>query len=123
MRRFFGRKENGQVSVVSDQHGSPTYAEDLANIIGEAIEKKIPYGLYHSTNEGFTTWYGFTQKIFELAGVNYGITPVTSEQFVRPAKRPKNSQLSKQKLLAQGIKVPTWEDGLKRYLEVELKQS
>ncbi len=116
-------KENGQVSVVSDQHGSPTYAEDLANIIGEAIEKKIPYGLYHSTNEGFTTWYGFTQKIFELAGVNYGITPVTSEQFVRPAKRPKNSQLSKQKLLAQGIKVPTWEDGLKRYLEVELKQS
>ncbi len=113
-------KENGKVSVVSDQHGSPTYAEDLANIIGEAIEKKIPYGLYHSTNQGFTTWYGFTQKIFELAGVNYEINPVTSEEFVRPAKRPKNSKLCKDKLLAQGIKIPTWEDGLKRYLEIEL---
>ncbi len=113
-------KENEPVSVVADQHGSPTYAEDLANIIGEAIEKQIPYGLYHSTNQGFTTWYGFTQKIFALANVNCEIKPVTSEQFVRPAKRPKNSQLNKDKLLAQGITIPTWEDALKRYLEVEL---
>ncbi len=113
-------KENGKVSVVADQHGSPTYAEDLANIIGEAIEKQIPYGLYHSTNQGFTTWYGFTQKIFQLANVDYEIQPVTSKEFVRPAKRPKNSQLNKNKLLTQGINIPTWEDGLKRYLEVEL---
>ena len=115
-------QEREEVSVVADQHGSPTYAEDLANIIGEAIEKKIPYGLYHSTNQGFTTWYGFTQKIYELAKVDCKIKPVTSEEFVRPAKRPKNSQLNKDKLLAQGITVPTWEDGLKRYLEVELSK-
>lgn len=115
-------QEREEVSVVADQHGSPTYAEDLANIIGEAIEKKIPYGLYHSTNQGFTTWYEFTQKIYELAKVDCKIKPVTSEEFVRPAKRPKNSQLNKDKLLAQGITVPTWEDGLKRYLEVELSK-
>ena len=54
-----------EINVVADQHGSPTYAEDLANIIGEAIEKKIPYGIYHATNEGFTTWYDFTKAIFE----------------------------------------------------------
>lgn len=115
-------QEREEVSVVADQHGSPTYAEDLANIIGEAIEKKIPYGLYHATNQGFTTWYEFTQKIYELAKVDCKIKPVTSEEFVRPAKRPKNSQLNKDKLLAQGITVPTWEDGLKRYLEVELSK-
>lgn len=115
-------QEREDVSVVADQHGSPTYAEDLANIIGEAIEKKIPYGLYHSTNQGFTTWYEFTKKIYELAKVDCKIKPVTSEEFVRPAKRPKNSQLNKDKLLAQGITVPTWEDGLKRYLEVELNK-
>lgn len=115
-------QEREEVSVVADQHGSPTYAEDLANIIGEAIEKKIPYGLYHSTNQGFTTWYEFTQKIYELAKVNCKIKPVTSEEFVRPAKRPKNSQLNKEKLLAQGITVPTWEDGLKRYLDIELSK-
>ena len=109
-------KDHDEVSVVSDQHGSPTYAEDLADIIGQAIEKKIPYGLYHATNQGFTTWYEFTKKIYELSGVTTKVKPVTSEEFVRPAKRPKNSQLDKTKLLSQGITVPSWEDGLKRYL-------
>ena len=115
-------QEREEVSVVADQHGSPTYAEDLANIIGQAIEKKIPYGTYHATNQGFTTWYEFTQKIYELEKVECKIKPVTSEEFVRPAKRPKNSQLNKEKLLAQGITIPAWEDGLKRYLEVEIKK-
>jgi len=112
--------EKDEISVVADQHGSPTYAEDLANIIAEAIEKKIPYGLYHSTNQGFTTWYDFTKKIFELADIKCNVKPVTSEEFIRPAKRPKNSKLNKQKLLDQGVTVPEWEEGLKRYLETEL---
>ena len=112
--------EKDEISVVADQHGSPTYAEDLANIIAEAIEKKIPYGLYHSTNQGFTTWYDFTKKIFELADIKCNVKPVTSEEFIRPAKRPKNSKLNKHKLLEQGVTVPTWKDGLKRYLEIEL---
>ena len=109
-------KNHEEVSVVSDQHGSPTYAEDLANIIGQAIEKKIPYGLYHATNQGFTTWYEFTKKIYELSDITTKVKPVTSEEFVRPAKRPKNSQLDKTKLLSQGITIPSWEDGLQRYL-------
>lgn len=112
--------EKDEISVVADQHGSPTYAEDLASIIAQAIEKKIPYGIYHSTNQGFTTWYEFTKKIFDFAKIDCKVNPVTSEEFVRPAKRPKNSQLSKDKLLKQGIVIPTWKDGLKRYLEVEL---
>ena len=57
-------QEREEVSVVADQHGSPTYAEDLANIIGEAIEKKIPYGTYHATNEGFISWAEFAEEIF-----------------------------------------------------------
>ena len=109
-------KNHDEVSVVSDQHGSPTYAEDLADIIGQAIEKKIPYGLYHATNQGFTTWYEFTKKIYELSDITIKVKPVTSEEFVRPAKRPKNSQLDKTKLLSQGITIPSWEDGLQRYL-------
>lgn len=113
-------REKEEVSVVADQHGSPTYAEDLANIIAEAINKKIPYGIYHSTNQGFTTWYDFTKKIYELAKVDCKIKPVTSEEFIRPAKRPKNSQLSKEKLLKENINIPSWEDGLERYLKNEL---
>ena len=114
-----------ELNVVSDQHGSPTYAEDLANIIAEAIEKKIPYGIYHTTNQEFTTWYEFTKRIFELANIDCKVNPVSTEKYIeimkiKQAKRPKNSQLSKDKILAQGINIPTWEDGLKRYLEVEL---
>lgn len=115
-----------ELNVVSDQHGSPTYAEDLANIIGEAIEKKIPYGIYHSTNEGFTTWYDFTKAIFEYAGVICKVNPVSTEKYIEmmkitQAKRPYNSQLSKEKLKSVGIKVPDWEDALKRYLIKEGK--
>ncbi len=114
-------KEKEELNVVADQHGSPTYAVDLASIIHQAIQKGIPYGIYHTTNLGYTTWYEFTKKIFEMAKIDCKVNPVTSEEFVRPAKRPKNSKLSKEKLLKEGIEVPTYEDALERYLKEELK--
>ena len=119
-------EEKDELNVVSDQHGSPTYAEDLANFIGEAIEKKIPYGIYNATNEGYTTWYDFTKAIFEYAGIVCRVNPVTTEEYIKmtkvtQAKRPKNSQMTKEKLKAQGIEVPEWEDALKRYLKAEGK--
>lgn len=116
-----------EISVVADQHGSPTYAEDLANIIGEAIEKKIPYGVYHATNQGYTTWYDFTKEIFALTGTKCQVNPVSTEQYIEmmhitQAKRPKNSKLSKEKLLKQGIQVPEWKEALGRYLEEEKRK-
>lgn len=112
-------KEKEELNVVADQHGSPTYAEDLADIIYQAIKKQIPYGIYHTTNQNYTTWFEFTKKIFEYANINCKVNPVTSEEFVRPAKRPKNSMLSKEKILNQGIIIPNWEESLKRYIEKE----
>lgn len=112
-------KEHDKVKVVNDQHGSPTYAVDLASIIHQAMEKQIPFGIYNSTNIGYTTWYAFTKMIYDLEGINCKVTPVTSEEFKSAAKRPKNSQMSKSKLLKYGIKIPTYEDALKRYLKIE----
>ena len=116
-----------ELNVVSDQHGSPTYAEDLAEIIKQAIEKKIPYGVYHATNEGFTTWYDFTKAIFEKANITCKVNPVTTEEYIKmmnvvQAKRPENSQLSKAKLNSVGIEIPNWEDALDRYLKIELSK-
>ncbi len=116
-----------EINVVSDQYGSPTNADDLANIIKQAIDKKIPYGTYHTTNLGFTNWYEFTKKIFEIANISCKVNPVTTEKYIemmniKQAKRPKNSKLSKEKILSQGIEIPTWEDGLKRYLNIELNK-
>ena len=110
-----------EINVVSDQHGSPTYAKDLTEIIYQAIEKKIPYGIYNATNEGYTTWYDFTKEILAEQGIECKVNPVTTDEYIAmmkitQAKRPFNSQMSKSKLEACGIKVPEWKDGLKRYL-------
>lgn len=114
-------QEKDELNVVADQHGSPTYAVDLASIIHQAIEKGIPYGVYHTTNQGFTTWFDFTKLIFEKANISCKVNPVTTEEFPSPAKRPLNSQLSKDKILKEGINIPSYEDALDRYLKVELK--
>ena len=83
-------KEKEQINVVSDQHGSPTYAVDLASIIRQAIAKQIPYGIYHATDLGYTTWYEFTKQIFEKANISGKVNPVTSEEVCKCfAKRPK----------------------------------
>lgn len=114
-------QERDELNVVCDQHGSPTYAVDLASIIKQSINKKIPYGIYHATNEGYTTWYDFTKEIFAEQGIECKVNPVTTEEYIEmmkitQAKRPLNSMLSKEKLEAQGITIPEWKDGLRRYL-------
>lgn len=113
------------LNVVCDQHGSPTSTTTLCEIIEGIMEKEPAYGVYHSTNEGFTTWYDFTRKIFELANRKTVVNPVTSEEYkvLNPAStdRPKNSMLSKEKLKATGIVPSNWEDALANYLKEELK--
>jgi len=113
------------LSVVSDQHGSPTCTTTLCDIIEAVMEKEPEYGVYHSTNEGFTTWYEFTKKIMELAGRETKVNPVTSEEYkaMNPASsdRPKNSQLSKEKLHKIDVYPKAWEKALEEYLKEELK--
>ncbi len=113
-------QEERFVTVVADQYGSPTYAADLAQYIYETLEKEIPYGIYHATNDGFTTWYEFTKEIYKILGIECEVRPVTTEEFPRPAKRPTNSKLCKEKLKKAGINIPKWQDALKRYLESDI---
>lgn len=113
-------KEKDEITVVSDQHGSPTYTMDLADVIKQALTKKIPYGIYHVTNLGYTTWYEFAKEIFKLANIPCDVIPVTSEAYIRPAKRPKNSKLSKDKILTTGVEIPNWKTSLKGYIKLEI---
>ena len=110
-------QKHNEVSVVNDQYGSPTYTVDLANIIHQSIENKIPYGIYNATNVGYTTWCDFTKKIYKIKGINCIVKPITTQEFPRPAKRPLNSQMSKDKLINCGILIPTYENALERYLK------
>ena len=116
-------KERGEVSVVDDQIGSPTYTYDLARLLVDMIQTD-KYGRYHATNEGLCSWYEYACEIFRLAGMDdVKVTPVDSETYGRmypqAAKRPRNSRMSKEKLDQNGFRrLPSWQDALARYLEV-----
>ena len=118
-------KDHDVLTVVNDQHGSPTSTTTLCSIIEQVMEKEPAYGVYHSTNEGFTTWYEFTKKIFAIAGIKTEVKPITSkeykEMYPQSSDRPANSQLSKEKLHSVGIYPENYEEALKKYLAEELK--
>lgn len=110
-----------EVNVVDDQHGSPTYAKDLADVIWQAVYKQIPFGIYNATNLGFTTWADFTREIYKECNVDCKVNGISSAEYEKSvgktvAERPKNSKMSKEKLIQAGIMIPDWRDGLKRYL-------
>lgn len=109
-------KEIGEVSVVDDQIGSPTYTYDLAELCVDMIITD-KYGTYHASNEGVCSWYEFACEIFKQADLNVKVTPVDSSKFPVKAIRPKNSRMSKSELDRQGFdRLPVWQDALNRYL-------
>lgn len=114
-------KSNDRLTVVGDQFGSPTYAKDLAKCIIN-LSKTEFYGLYHGTCQGSCSWYDFSKKIFELMNINIRVDKVTSEEFVRPAKRPAYSILDNFMLRLRGLdSFRDWEVSLKDYLSEDKK--
>ncbi|MGB9825275.1 MAG: dTDP-4-dehydrorhamnose reductase [Desulfofundulus sp.] len=110
-------REKGAVKVVNDQRGCPTYTVDLARAMADLVESGR-YGTYHVTNSGVTTWYEFALTIFKLAGLAVEVSPCSTEEFPRPARRPPYSVLDPFPLKeAIGYLLPPWEDALKRYLK------
>ncbi|WP_141432902.1 dTDP-4-dehydrorhamnose reductase [Bacillus sp. 03113] len=110
-------KERGELGVVHDQIGSPTYTVDLASFIAELVESD-QYGVYHATNSGVCSWYEFAVEIFKQAGLEVKVNQLTSDQFPRPAERPKYSVLSKKKIIEQGFTpLRDWKEALSAYLD------
>ncbi|MDL2246071.1 dTDP-4-dehydrorhamnose reductase [Methanobrevibacter sp. OttesenSCG-928-K11] len=86
-------KNNNEISVVDDQVGSPTYTKDLALAISQLIKTDL-YGIYHITNSDYCSWYDYAKLIFKLKNIDVDVKPVTTEEFPRPAPRPKFSVLA-----------------------------
>ncbi len=106
-------EEKKEIKVVNDQFGKPTYTLDVAKAVKNLIENKKPYGIYHLPNESWTNWYNFAKKIVEIAGRKTKILPCKTEDFPRPAKRPKYSILINTKI----PKLRNWQEALKDFLE------
>jgi len=129
MLRLMNEQES--VSVVSDQRGSPTWACDLAETIITFVRraaegKTIPYGIYHYTNEGETTWFDFAGEIYrqgrELGYIakDCAVRPCNSSEFPSKVKRPAYSVLDKTKIqTALGIRIPPWNESLRNFLRAQ----
>ena len=100
-----------EIKVVDDQVGCPTWTVELINGIIKLI-KENNYGTYHVCGSGYTSWYGFAKKIFELEGLSVNLKPCTTEDFPRPAKRPEYSVMEN-----NGI-TRNWEEALKDYIKL-----
>ena len=108
--------EQDQLNIIHDQVGSPTYTAHLAPLLVDMIETD-QYGIYHATNEEYCSWYEFADEIFKQSQLDVTLHPITTDQYKTKAKRPLNSQMSKQKLSDYGFhRLPTWQEALKNYI-------
>ena len=114
-------KKKGELEIVSDQIGSPTYATDLASVILEIIKSKtfiknkFPTEIYHYSNSGSTNWFKFAKEIFRLININCNIKPILSKNYFSSAKRPKNSTMSSFKIINKyKVKHKSWKSSLKK---------
>lgn len=107
----------GELNVVGDQWGSPTYTADLARLLLDLV-RTDKYGIYHASNDGFCSWADFAREIFAAAHKDIKVNGITTDEYPTRAVRPKNSRMSKQKLIEYGLEpLPPWQDAVKRFLD------
>jgi dTDP-4-dehydrorhamnose reductase len=109
-------KNNETICVVNDMWMSPTYAKDVALILKEILEKKLPFGVYHATNTGYCSWYEFAKQIFKISKLTPDLKPVKTDPNYGPATRPAFSALTSIKLSKHGLEPRIWKNALHEYL-------
>jgi dTDP-4-dehydrorhamnose reductase len=123
--------ERDEVKVVSDQHGSPTWARSIARATTQVIKQWVaarhegrpepPLGLYHMTAPDYTTWYGFAQAIVNEIEFPAGksppvLTAISSSEYPTSTRRPRWSVLDSSKLSRTfGLTLPSWREQLAEY--------
>ena len=109
-------KDKDTISVVNDQRGNPTHANDLAYHILKLIESE-EYGVYHCTGTGECSWYDFAKMIIELSGEKCQVNPCTSQEYKTPAKRPEYSSLDNMMLRnTVGDEMRDWKDAIRSFI-------
>jgi dTDP-4-dehydrorhamnose reductase len=133
MRRLM--RERPELKIVADQIGAPTWCRSLAEATAQVIaqlhsplvgaDKPQPWGIYHMTNAGETSWQGFAQAILDfdapaiLANAPARLLPIPSSDYPTPARRPLNSRLNNDKLeRVFGVRLPDWREALRLCMDV-----
>ncbi len=116
MARLAGERET--LTVVDDQRGQPTWTMDVADAILRLVGDGAPFGVWHATSQGETTWHGFAREIFTQLGLDAGrVQPISSAQFPAAAPRPAYSVLGHDAWRMAGVApLPHWRDSLAKAL-------
>ncbi len=110
-------EQNTPLRVVDDQVGTPTSTVDLTRAILKLLANDC-YGTYHATCQGQASWYDFACEIFRQAGKKVAISPVSTAEYPRPARRPAHAVLDNYMLrLSVGDPMRPWQEALREYLE------
>lgn len=107
-------QERGSVSVVADQRGQPTWTMDVAKAVKRLVDERAPFGTWHATSQGETTWHGFARAVFEELGHDpERVLPISTGEFPRPAPRPAYSVLGHDAWrMARLPLLPHWRESL-----------
>ena len=118
MLNLFATKE--ELSIVADQFGQPTNANDLAEAIMKIIKsEKITPGIFNFSNLGRISWFDFAEKIAELSEAKIKLNAIETSQYPTPAKRPKNSVLDLDKISkTYAIQLKPWEESLEDCVQI-----
>ena len=114
-----GAQEGAPLKVVNDQRGNPTSTKTVADVVRFLMAKPDVSGIVHGTCEDQCTWYDLTVELFRLLGLKREVVPCTTEEFPRPAPRPRNSALKKSVLNLLGYRTPNWKDALAEFVKAE----
>ena len=117
-----GAQAGAPLKVVNDQRGNPTSTKTVADVIRFLMTKPDVSGIVHGTCEDQCTWYDLTVELFRLLGLTREVVPCTTEEFPRPAPRPKNSALKKSVLNLLGYRTPKWQDALAEFVKSEFTE-
>jgi dTDP-4-dehydrorhamnose reductase len=123
-------QERDELRIVADQYGAPTWCRTIADTTAHIVAQakgahdaqswwQERSGIYHLTAQGQTTWYGFTQAILEHAAISRKpvLTPIATQDYPLPAKRPTHSAMSCEKLINEFCHLPNWENALASCLQ------
>ena len=106
----------GQPRAFEDRTVSPTHIADAARATRLLLEARAPSGVYHCVNSGWCTWVEFASEMARQMGIEPRVTRVRMADVTLRAQRPAYCALSNHKLQALGISMPSWRDGLARYV-------
>ncbi|HEX7635143.1 MAG TPA: dTDP-4-dehydrorhamnose reductase [Noviherbaspirillum sp.] len=127
-------RECDELRIVDDQHGAPTWCRTVADTTAHVVASlcagdnnlgidqnlwRAKSGVYHLTAQGQTTWYGFAQTIVAHKSTHRKpvVTPIETQEYPLPAKRPSNSVLSCERLMRTFCRLPAWDNALRLCLE------